>query len=151
MAKTRPFMNPLSAAVMIAAWIDAHGGLRPQARECRNKNGLPHHATLYRMFASASSFGQIIACAEKIARTSYASTSPYGKIRTCIGRDSVGRECTNTFIDVGAEQRLCERCRYRTSLYAKHESFTSIDVSVQSVGLERWGRHIHSVEETINF
>jgi hypothetical protein len=142
-------MNPMSAAIMIAAWIDAHDGLRPQARECKNSNGLPHHATLYRMFGGVGSFGQIIAYADKMARISCASSASHGILRTCIGRDSDGQDCTNTFTDNGAEQRFCPKCRYRKSFHAKHDISTSIDVSVNHVRLERWGMYIHSAREAL--
>ena len=147
----RPFMNIFSAATMVAQWIDDHDGLRPQARECRNTNGLPHHATLYRMFASAGSFGQIIACAEKIARNSYTSSHTHGKIRTCLGRDYAGRDCVNTFVSDGPEERFCEKCRRRTSLYVKSDVYMGIDVSVNRVEIERWGMYTHSVRNEYTF
>ena len=76
------------------------------------------------------------------------------KIRTCLGRDSKGRDCEERFLDEGAHIRFCHRCRARNNSSKKvlQEDSLMHESSVSRVELQRWGvGNAGGIEETIDW
>ena len=158
-------MTATSAAVMLAAWVETHSGMRPSTRECRNTNGLPHHQTFYRLWGSAGSFGAIIMRAEQCAKDFYAyvsvsimtshrdaTISSLPKMRFCLGIDAKGRDCKNRFLDEGPHIRFCAKCRSDKYENMRHKNVGGIDIAVNHVELKRWGIDLRNeVEEDIDW
>ena len=158
-------MTTTSAAVMLVTWMEAHSGMRPSTRECRNTNGLPHHQTFYKLWGSAGSFGAIIMRAEQCAKEFYAYVSAsmivshihvpiaaLPKMRLCLGIDVKGRDCKNRFLDEGPHIRFCAKCRSQKHDNARHKDVGTIDIAVNHVELKRWGINLRNeVEEDIDW
>ena len=90
-------ISPLSAAHILVSWIMAHGR-EPQARECRQPNGLLTHRCFLNKIP-ASTFSACISAARVMV-----SHAPKPRMQHCLGSD-----CTAMFVFQG--YHFCETCR----------------------------------------
>lgn len=135
-----PALSPLSAATLIAAWVDAHQRL-PRDRECVTANGLPHWTNIYRLFPGSCFSARIRAALSVLDDTQ--PESPTTVALKCL--PCLGPGCTVIFQTTPAV-RICPRCRERQ----RQRRDVAEDPAVLTPGdLRRYGIGMADWEEDI--
>ena len=120
-------MSPLSAALPLIQWIEAHDRW-PQMRECCASQGLLHWMTYYRHFGTWH-LSELIAKAAAIVAV---SRVPVVTQKPCLG-------CGVAIVDEGHHVRFCLPCRKGMNTRAG-QAAVDMEPGLSLVELRRYGK-----------